>query len=367
MRSAVPSDRGFTKLGVLFAVLLAALAPAAQAQPFDAWMTLAGSPNVGYVQIPHSPALNPTSALTFEAWVNVRTTSSCRSIAGKNWHTSWWIGICGETLRSYLRGYNDVDGGGPGTFRDGGDLPPNTWTHIAVVFNGTQRLHYINGELAASWPEAGPLTTSTDPVRIGGDVRHDPQPIGAIDEVRLWRVARSQAQIRAWLNERIRTAQPGLVAVWPLDGNAQDVIGPYDGTGVGAGLGSLTFPAGPGCAPSASQLCLRDRFGVTAKHRAGGAPGSRPTGNASVAVSSFESGVLSFFGADNWEVLVKALNGCPSPPLNNRYWIYAASTTDVFYRMEVFDYQALENKVYFNYPGAPAPALTDSDAFATCP
>ncbi|HEY9423045.1 MAG TPA: LamG domain-containing protein, partial [Thermoanaerobaculia bacterium] len=248
--------------------------------------------------------------------------------------------------------------------RDGGDLPPGTWTHIAVVFNGTQRLHYINGELAASWAEAGPLTTSNDPVRIGGDVNWSPQPNGAIDEVRLWNVARTQAQIRAWLNERIRTAQPGLIAVWTLDASTQDVIGPHDGAVVGAGVGALTFPAGPGCVASASQLCLRNRFGVTAKHRAGGAPGTRTTGNASVAVSSFESGVLSFFGASNWEVLVKALNGCG---LNNRYWIYAASTTDVFYRMEVFDYQEFENKVYFNYPGAPAPALTDSDAFATCP
>jgi hypothetical protein len=364
MHSVTPSDRGFTKLFILAMLLVALATPKAQAQPFDAWMTLAGSPNIGYVQIPHSPALNPTAAFTFEAWVNVRTTGGCRSIAGKNWHEAWWIGICGETLRSYVRGSNGVAGGGPGVARDGGDLPPGTWTHIAVVFNGTQRLHYINGELAASWAEAGPLTTSDDPVRIGGDVQFNPQPQGAIDEVRLWSVARTQAQIRAWLNERIRVAQPGLVAVWPLDGSGQDVIGPHDGAPVGAGVGALTFPAGPGCIPSASQLCLRNRFGVTARHRAGGAPGSRTTGNASVAVSSFESGVLSFFGASNWEVLVKALNACF---LNNRYWIYAASTTDVFYRMEVFDYEEFENKVYFNYPGAPAPALTDSDAFATCP
>lgn len=346
MRSVVP---------FLLAVLL--LAPAAHAQPFDSWMTLLGSPNVGYVQIPHSATLNPTSAFTFEAWVNVRDPGGCASIAGKNLQKAWWVGICGEKLRSYVRGFNGVP-------RDAGDLPPGVWTHIAVVFNGAQRLHYINGELAGSWPEPGPLTTSTDPVRIGSDFMHDVQPMGEIDEVRLWSVARTQAQIRAWLNERIRVAQPGLIAVWPLDGNGQDVIGPHDGNPVGPGIGALTFPVGPGCVASGSQLCLRNRFGVTAKHRAGGAPGSRTTGNAAVAVSSFESGVLSFFGAANWEVLVKALNACG---LNNRYWIYAASTTDVFYRMEVFDYQAFENKIYFNYPGVPAPALTDSDAFATCP
>lgn len=366
MPSVVPSVRGFSKLSLVLAMLLVALAPMAQAQPFDAWMTLAGSSNVGYVRIPASPALNPTGAFTFEAWISVTNNPAaedCRSIAGKNFRQAWWIGVCNVggqlTLRSYLKGISSSE--------SGGIVSRNMWTHIAVVFNGAKRFHYINGELAAEFPETGPLSTSDGEMRIGGDVSWDPQPQGAIDEVRLWSVARTTAQIRAWLNERVRTAQPGLVAVWPLDGNAQDVIGPHDGSPQGAGLGTLTFPAGPGCIASASQLCLRNRFGVTAKHRAGGAPGSPTTGNASVEVSSFESGVLSFFGADNWEVLVKALNGCPSPPLNNRYWIYAASTTDVFYRMEVFDHQELENKVYFNYPGAPAPALTDSDAFATCP
>jgi hypothetical protein len=366
MHSVVPSVRGFMKLGVFAALLLAVLAPAAQAQPFDAWMTLAGSPNIGYIRIPHSPALNPTGAFTFEAWVSIRNNPAgedCRSIAGKNYLDAWWIGLCtvgGQpTLRSYLKG--------GGSAKNGGIIPAGGWTHIAVVFTGSERRHYINGELAAQFAEAGPLTTSDDDMRIGGDFSWNPQPQGAIDEVRLWNVARTTAQIRAFLNKRIRTAQPGLVAVWPLDGNAQDVIGPHDGTPTGAGLGTLTFPAGPGCISSASQLCLRNRFGVTARHRAVGAPGSPTTGSASVAVSSFESGVLSFFGASNWEVLVKVLNGCPAPPLNNRYWVYAASTTDVFYRMEVFDYEEFENKVYFNYPGAPAPALTDSDAFATCP
>jgi hypothetical protein len=62
--------------------------------------------------------------------------------------------------------------------------------------------------------------------------------------------------------------------------------------------------------------------------------------------------------------MVKAINawGSQQPLLD-----LLGGTTDQFYRMEIFDFKGLKNKIYFNYPGAPAPALTDSSAFATCP
>ena len=81
-------------------------------------------------------------------------------------------------------------------------------------------------------------------------------------------------------------------------------------------------------------------------------------------VASSNSGIFWFFSSDNWEVMVKVLNACG---LNNRYWVFSAATTNEFYRMEVFDVRAGVNKIYFNYPGPPAPAVTDVDAFATCP
>ena len=83
-----------------------------------------------------------------------------------------------------------------------------------------------------------------------------------------------------------------------------------------------------------------------------------------VPVANPGSGLFWFFAADNWEVMVKALNGCG---LNSRYWIFSAATTNVFYRMEVFDYHTGPQRIYFNYSGPPAPAVTDINAFATCP
>ncbi len=338
---------------------LALLAPtAAEAQPFGAWYTLSGPAQHGYIRVPHSVALNPTSEITIEAWVNFGPPSSsgdCRSIIGKDFTQAWWVGRCGNSLRAYFSG--------SGSSEDGGVIPNNQWTHIAVSHDEVRQRHYINGELVFDQPVNGPLTTSLDEVRIGSDVSWQFTPNGSIDEVRFWNVVRSQAQIRSSINATLG-ATPGLVARWALDGNAQDVIGPHDGTVQGVGTGFLTFPVTiVPCAQTATSLCLFDRFTATARFRTG-APGTAEGTAQTVNCPNPGSGLFWFFSANNWEIQAKAINGCG---LNNRWWFFSAATTNVFYRVEVFDRHAGVNKIYFNYPGPPAPAVTDTSAFATCP
>lgn len=361
----------WTLRSLLPALALAFLAvPAAQAQPFGAWATFSGPTN-GYVSIPDSAALNPSGAITIEAWVAVSIPSadSCISLVGKGWTESWWLGLCrsggNQILRSYVRGYDSVNGSTNGrTFRDAGIVPASEWTHVAVVFDGAHRFHYINGELVGSWAETQPLIASSHPVEIGSDFSFAVTPTGAIDEVRVWNVARSVSQIRGTINVVTHAPQTGLVAVWPLDGNALDPVGGHNGTVGGSGVGALTFPAIITCGASGpSALCLQGHFAVSATFRTAIAPGPSD-GVAHVAISSPNSGVFWFFSPDNWEVMVKSINACS---FNSRYWVYSAATTNLFYRMNVIDVVAGVSKVYFNYPGSPAPAVTDSDAFATCP
>lgn len=363
IRGAHASGRflGILLLGLALAALAA---PAAQAQPFGVWATFAGDPTNGYINIPNNAALNPTGAFTFEAWVaisNSTTAEDCRSIAGKNYTAAWWIGQCtvgGQpTLRSYLKGGTSA--------KNGGIIPRGIWTHVAVTSDGVTRRHYINGELAASFAEAGPLTTSGDPMQIGSDISWKHTPTGAIDEVRLWNVARSITDLRNNLNVRITTAQPGLVGVWAFEASPSDIIGGHGGSIAGSGVNFFTFPAILNCGSSTvNALCLNTRFAITTKWRTNPTPGTPTDGNGSVVVAGPNSGIFWFFSSDNWEVMVKVLNACG---LNNRYWVFSAATTNVFYRMEVFDVRAGVNKIYFNYPGPPAPAVTDVNAFATCP
>lgn len=344
---------------VVFAFVLAAVAaaPAADAQPFGSWSVFERTPP-GYIQVPHHPALNPASQITIEGWVNLDGPSTpgaedCRSIIGKNWTQAWWVGICHGQIRSYLRG--------PGSARTVGLIGDQGWTHFAVTFDGTTRRHYVNGELAGSFAELGPLGTSTSPLRIGSDVEWQFTPDGAINEIRLWNVARTQAQLRATINVPITAPQAGLVAVW-ANGGTNDVVGSHDGVIVGNVTG-LTFPVALGCTTTATQLCLDNRFIVTVDWRVDGPPVTQGQGRVAPLVTS-ESGIFWFFAPTNWEVMVKVLNACV---LNDRIWVFSAATTNVFYRLEAFDVEAGVNKVYFNYPGPPAPAVTDTGAFATCP
>ena len=349
-----PRHRFLLQLAGL-AILAAMLLPAAAgAQPFGTFLLLTG-PTLGYVDVPSSADLNPAGAITIEAWVNLTDSGGCSSIIGKNWTQSWWLGICGTTLRSYLKGSTSL--------LDGGAINPGEWNHIAVVYTGTQRRHYINGELVQTRNETGALPSSSADLQIGSDANYTHTPTGTIDEVRLWNVARTQAQIRAGMSG-LTGSTSGLVALWPLNNSANDPVGGHNGTLHGGATYGFNG-TGPSCSPAASStaLCLQDRFLVKVKFRNGVQSVAEGTGNV-VPVANPGSGLFWFFGPDNWEVMVKAINACS---LTNTYWIFSAATTNVFYRMDVYDYHTGNQRIYFNYPGPPAPAVTDTGAFATCP
>ncbi len=116
------------------------------------------------------------------------------------------------------------------------------------------------------------------------------------------------------------------------------------------------------CRTDEDTLCLAsERFRVELDWRdfAGGSGRGRR-----VPVVSDDSGLLWFFEADNWEMLVKVLDGCS---FNGHYWVFAAATTDVEHTLRVTDTETRQMKTYHNDLGNAAPALTDTLAFAACP
>lgn len=119
---------------------------------------------------------------------------------------------------------------------------------------------------------------------------------------------------------------------------------------------STSATVGP-CVADTHTLCLnggRFRVQVSWETELG------ETGTASVVPgASDNSGVLWFFNEDNWEMLIKVIDGCA---LTEHYWVFFAATTDVQFVVTVTDTQTGAVKTYLNPQKTKANAVTDTAA-----
>ena len=122
-------------------------------------------------------------------------------------------------------------------------------------------------------------------------------------------------------------------------------------------VGRWEFPV----ADAPDRAALReDRFTVEVewKDQAGNVGIGKP-----VPDPASDSTLFTFFGEDNWELLIKVLDGCN---LNDRFWVFGSAATNVEYTITVTDTQTGAIWTYFNPLGRASKAINDTDAFATC-
>lgn len=153
-----------------------------------------------------------------------------------------------------------------------------------------------------------------------------------------------------------------------IDGGTQSVTVGVSFQGQTASRTSSYSQAGTPCAsgllcvPNDTTLCLnQDRFRVRVSWT--DFQGNRGPGRTVQGCASDDSGLLWFFGPENWEMLMKVLDGCG---LNDHYWVFFAATTNVAYEVTVTDTLTGAQKVYTNPLGNAAPSVTDTSAF-DCP
>ena len=88
------------------------------------------------------------------------------------------------------------------------------WYHIAVTFDGTNYILFLNGSQIHTYTGAAGKTPLNTPIKyIGLNLQ------GSIDEVRMWDVARSESEIKNNMNTRLSGAETNLVAYYPMDIN----------------------------------------------------------------------------------------------------------------------------------------------------
>lgn len=171
-----------------------------------------------HVLVPHDPALNGTSALTYSAWIYPRSWTGVRQIMAKSVHGGGsgraQMGLFSESGRLTLRaetlsGRQDLRV----------TLPTlDTWSHVAGVFSGDELQIYINGVLAGSSSfSATTLQQTTDMLAISKRVGTSQYFFdGFIDEVGVHTAALSQDDVLA-LMAATQPCPSTPIGDWHLD------------------------------------------------------------------------------------------------------------------------------------------------------
>ncbi len=97
----------------------------------------------------------------------------------------------------------------------------NKTYHVAMVYDGTALKFYRDGYLLSQVACSGTISSNSLPAIIGNGpaLPAANQFFGQINELRIWNVARTQAQIRTYMNNSLPnpTTQPGLLAYYTFD------------------------------------------------------------------------------------------------------------------------------------------------------
>ena len=195
------------------------------------------------IVVNHDNALNPSSAISIEAWVRP-TALDCDTFVGKDFNAGYWFGYCGGGLRYYYANGTSVT--------SAASLPLSEWSHVAVTFNGSTVRFYLNGEALGVFSRSAALPADNSPLGIGGEGSSTSFPSGLfpfegwMSEVRIWSTVRTTDQIRDNLYRQLVNDEPGLVAVWSLEGGADDRFDQFTSTpSEFATFSSLDSPAIP--------------------------------------------------------------------------------------------------------------------------
>lgn len=199
-----------------------------------------------YVNLGDITELNSATAFTFEGWFNFTAVPADYNLFYKVFDSDHNVSIRTTAGDQLVVG---ISNGSPASGEIAvysGVITAATWTHIAVVYDGTgvtnaDRLKiYINNALQVlGFTGTIPAATSASISGVSAYLSYSSNSFnGGMDEVRIWDVARTAGSILTSYNKIIDPSTADLVAYYRFDEGsgttAEDLASAYDGTITGA-------------------------------------------------------------------------------------------------------------------------------------
>lgn len=170
------------------------------------------------ITVPDDNTLDISAAITLEAWCYATKNSGTQNVISKSSsgaNNGYIFPRTGDGWSSVVI-YFHIAGGWRTLSAPYPSL--NAWHHLAATYDGASINLYINGVLAANMAQTGAITTNGNPLALGNQTGFSEYFGGYADEMRVWNVARTEAEIQNNMNRELDPAtQTGLVSYYTFN------------------------------------------------------------------------------------------------------------------------------------------------------
>jgi hypothetical protein len=169
------------------------------------------------LKVKNASNLNPTGAITIEAWINRTATATWRTIVSKD-------SLLGFIQYSFAVNANHQlefilnTTSGFHQFTSVDSVPPGL-NHVAATFTGSNFRFYVNGNIFTDTTfTSGTIIPGNFDLTIGNEGDASTPFLGTIDELKIWNTARSANEIRLNMHTRLaNTPSVNLAAYYRFD------------------------------------------------------------------------------------------------------------------------------------------------------
>jgi len=181
----------------------------------DSYLSFDGSND--YVDLGYANSLSISDGITVTAWVFHNSGSGHIVNQGGGWDDNgfsmFWYG---SNIRIELQNNSQK------TISDNTAPSNGSWHHIAFSWETNSNIikTYINGQQGSSTPTFnGPIGQPAEKLNIGRKEQNGYYFNGIIDDVTIWNIAKSQAEIQDYMSSNPNGNEANLVGFWTMEEN----------------------------------------------------------------------------------------------------------------------------------------------------